>query len=91
MLIHPFNYDNHLNYDLMELEEAREIYEEIWAEATFPDGAIKGNAPICVFYTANGEASDWMLGEHGIIAFSPELGIDDYRSDSFYIQNQNVL
>lgn len=27
-----------------------------------------------VKYSADGEASDWMLGEKNIIAFSPELG-----------------
>jgi len=27
-----------------------------------------------VNYTTDGEASDWMLGEKNIIAFSPELG-----------------
>jgi len=33
-----------------------------------------GNGFDTVKYTANGEASDWMLGEKNIIAFSPELG-----------------
>ena len=30
-----------------------------------------------VNYEANGEASDWMLGDRGIIAMSPELGTKD--------------
>jgi hypothetical protein len=42
-------------------------------------------------YTANGEASDWMLHEHGIYAMSPELGTDDERSEHFYISDFNPL
>ena len=38
-------------------------------------GIIAGNAMTAIRYEANGEASDWMLAEHGIIAVSPELGI----------------
>ena len=26
-------------------------------------------------YSANGEASDWMLGERKVISLSPELGV----------------
>lgn len=36
-----------------------------------------------VRYVANGEASDWMLHELGIIAMSIEIGIDR-NSHSFY-------
>jgi len=40
-----------------------------------------------VQYPANGEASDWMLGKHGIFALSPELGSSSKNSDSFFISN----
>ena len=33
-----------------------------------------GNALKLVNYPANGEASDWMLHDMGIISLSPELG-----------------
>ena len=33
-----------------------------------------GNAMQTIQYKANGEASDWMLGELGIYAVSAELG-----------------
>ena len=36
---------------------------------------------------ANGEASDWMLGTHNIISFSPELG----QTESFYPQKSEAL
>ena len=42
-------------------------------------------------YEANGEASDWMLGKHGIIAMSPELGIKNGFSDDFFIAQPDVL
>lgn len=42
-------------------------------------------------YEANGEASDWMLAEHNILAFSPELGNGDYRSDQFFIEEYDVI
>ena len=42
-------------------------------------------------YEANGEASDWMLGKHGIIAMSPELGIKNGFSDDFFITQPDIL
>ncbi len=36
-------------------------------------------------YTANGEASDWMLSEHGVYAMSPEIGSSNHNSDVFFI------
>ena len=33
---------------------------------------------------ANGEATDWMLDAHDVFAFSPELGIKNKDSESFY-------
>jgi len=38
-----------------------------------------------VQYTANGEASDWMLSEHGVYAMSPEIGSSNSNSDVFFI------
>jgi len=36
---------------------------------------------------ANGEASDWMLGVHNIISFSPELG----KASSFYPNKREII
>ena len=48
-----------------------------------------------VNYEANGEASDWMLGDRGIIAMSPELGTKDKSAQHFFIRTpkavQNVV
>lgn len=46
-----------------------------------------GNGRITVKYPANGEASDYMLKEHGIYAVSPELGTSDPFSNYFYMNN----
>lgn len=37
-----------------------------------------------VNYEVDGEASDWILGTFGIIAASPELGIETYDADRFF-------
>ena len=52
---------------------------------------IKGNGAIAIKYDANGEASDWMLGQHGIVALSPELGTSFKKTDTFIIKDYNVL
>lgn len=52
---------------------------------------MKGNAERTVQYNADGEAADWILSEHGIVAASPELGTRDYRSYNFFIMDWKVL
>jgi len=52
---------------------------------------VKGNGKIAIKYDANGEASDWMLGAHGIVAISPELGTLHNKSDHFVIRDHTVL
>jgi hypothetical protein len=45
-------------------------------------------------YEANGEASDWMLHEKNIIAFSVELGSDKKHSENdekFYVAKNSIL
>jgi len=51
-----------------------------------------GNAVNLIDYTANGEASDWMLGKLGIISLSPELGDDNIKkSDQFYPDKNEIV
>ena len=61
-----------------------EAYEEFNAHSYKPDGAKFGNAMSTVKYQANGEATDWFLQARNMFAFSPELGIKDKASESFY-------
>lgn len=51
----------------------------------------EGNGFSMVDYPANGEASDWMLGKHGILAMSPELGTSLPGSQHFFIENPTML
>ena len=56
-----------------------------------PKGYIEGNGEATIGYTANGEASDWMLHELGIFALSPELGIANKKADDFFISDKQTL
>ncbi len=68
-----------------------QIYREIFREGGVPAGNIMGNGRLTVEYPANGEASDWMLGAHNIIALSPELGTSASAAQSFFIKNMSEL
>lgn len=61
-----------------------QLYKEFEKEANYPPNFLFGNGDRTIKYTANGDASDWMLGERHILAFSPELGNGNKKSDSFY-------
>jgi hypothetical protein len=85
LFIMPFNYLTEDTPVLAKNYTAQfKIYDEFIREAGLPKGNRAGNGKSTIGYTANGECSDWMLGEKGIIAFSPELGTHDKGSDEFY-------
>ena len=50
-----------------------------------------GNGAATVGYYSNGEASDWMLTERGIIVMTPELGDDDDDAEYFYPDKSKFL
>ena len=54
-------------------------------------GYTIGNGATTIGYTANGEASDWMLGERGVYALSPELGTHSHKSETFFIRSEKAL
>jgi Zinc carboxypeptidase len=92
LLIYPFNYDSPANNALYDkYPEQALIYDEISRDTNLPEGNIKGNAMQAIRYSANGEASDWMLGVHGIVAMSPELGTKDRDSEDFFIRDAGTL
>lgn len=41
-------------------------------------------------YLANGEATDWLLGEYGIIGMSPELGLNTATTNSFFPPKETI-
>jgi len=42
-------------------------------------------------YTANGEASDFMLANNGIFSMSPELGSSYISTNAFFIKDPLVI
>ena len=75
MFITPFNFDNDQNDLLSDNHlKAQAFYDNIFYNDVSPLGYTYGNGAITIGYTANGEASDWMLGVRGIYAISPEIG-----------------
>lgn len=89
MLVHPFSNTNREDLRVLYPEQYK-IYNEVWEDGNFPMGNVKGTATQIVGYAAPGEASDWMFGTHGIIAFSPELGLNDTSTRGFYIDNRTL-
>lgn len=92
MWIHPFNYmkekgkyPDNLDPTLMN------FYEQFKSEVKSVSDSYYGNAIEMVDYATDGEASDWMLGEHNIIAFSPELGSNNSQAKDFYIRKDVIV
>ncbi len=56
-----------------------------------PVGGLQGNGASTIAYTANGEASDFMLSQFGIFAISPELGTSNPATGAFYIEQVQDL
>lgn len=70
---------------------AYSVFQQFKNNADFDTSAKIGNAfdtlgyfQDNVPYLANGQASDWMLFEKNIIAFSPEMGDGTYESHTFF-------
>eukprot|EP00347_Sterkiella_histriomuscorum_P015559 403356572 len=92
LLIHAFNYEDQHNSKLVNsFPQAAIIYNEVYHNTEIPKGMITGNGMQTIGYDANGEASDWMLGELGIISFSPELGTASKKADKFFISEKKVI
>lgn len=88
--ITPYNYENRTNYfDMMSFKIA--TFYTLLSDKLHKNGyKFVGNATSTIKYTANGEASDWMLKSKGIIAMSPELGADDNHAQDFYIPEKAI-
>lgn len=83
LFITPFNWDSRgRNQDVP--QKAQLFYDEVYSK--MPQGYVEGNGHVTIGYTANGEASDWMLHELGIYAMSPELGLEMKQAENFFIR-----
>lgn len=81
----PFNYlPNQDNSILKQNAEIYSTYQDFEKSEIFPKNNRFGNTQELLSYSSDGEASDWMLGEKNIIAFSPELGSESWLSETFY-------
>jgi len=61
-MIIPFNFDNAQNLNLnTKFPAAASFYSHLWNDGGVPAGNIIGNGEIGVKYSANGEASDYLL------------------------------
>lgn len=67
------------------------LYQEFEKQKIFPKYNQFGNTIETLQYICDGEASDWMLSEKKILAFSPELGDEDISSETFYPSLQTAL
>jgi hypothetical protein len=94
LLIRPFNYATSVDSEMKLFTNYtiyKQLYDEFVEEGNFPHNFLSGNGMKTINYPANGEASDWMLGEKRILAFSPELGIDDRNSEKFYVDKSTLF
>lgn len=92
MWIHPFNYMKEKGKYPDNLDPTLlNFYEQFKSEVKSVSDSYYGNAIEMVEYATDGEASDWMLGEHNIIAFSPELGSKNDQANDFYIRKDLIV
>ena len=83
LLIYPYGYtyDNPMNDDDLN------IFIEYGEQMVQFNGYALGTGPD-LLYPVNGEACDYMFGEHGIYAYTPEVG---GNSDGFWPQTSRIL
>ncbi len=87
--IFPFNYYKGNDKDVLP-PLVYEFYQNYSKDLDRLGFKSHGNAESTIQYIANGEASDWMLGEHNIISMSPELGTTDSFSQTFFPEKEHI-
>ena len=85
----PYNYLNGDDYESLMKPAVYKFYRNFEEEIKNLGFLNYGNGYETVKYPANGEASDWMLGVHNIISFSPELGIHN-DDGGFYPPKKDI-
>jgi len=83
LLLYPFGYtyNNPMNQD--DLNTFIEIGEELVSENNYYLGT-----GVDILYPVNGEACDWMYGDQGIFAYTPEVGSS---SDGFWPSTSRII
>ena len=83
LLIYPFGYSNNNSIDQTDLD----IFIEYGTEMVSVNNYVLGSGPE-ILYAVNGEACDWMYGEHHIFAYTPEVGS---FSDGFWPLQSRII
>ena len=89
LFIIPNNFDDQWNKQMVN-STIYALYEDIRSNGNLPLGMLFGNTMQTVHFPANGEATDWMSTQNGMIAMSPELGIHDSSTDKFFPDQKYV-
>jgi len=84
LLIYPYGYDPSQPVP----EDDFTIFVEYGEFMTQDNGYLLGTGIETVGYTVNGEACDWMYGEHNIFAYTPEIG---NSSDGFWPSTMRIV
>jgi hypothetical protein len=84
---------NSLKGDILQelFPEAKAFIRELVDEGDAPEGMIVGTAYSTLNYTSPGEMSDWITAATGIPSVSPELGTSDPATDTFFIEDLDVI
>ena len=83
LLIYPFGY----SYENDAPAEDVETFIEYGEDMVQYNNYALGTGPE-LLYPVNGEACDWMYGEHGIFAYTPEIGS---QSDGFWPATDRIV
>ena len=65
------------------------MYQDFKNEENYPINFLFGNGDDTIYYLANGDGSDWLLGKKKILSFSHELGNGEKNSEVFF-PNRNI-
>jgi len=88
-LVHPFNFDANSSFLENNFPDAAAFYQDLIAKGGAPSNTQR-NATL-TNYRVNGDASDYMLGEHGIWAISPFIGSTNVYTKTWFIHSASVL
>lgn len=89
VLVHPFNYETATTQLVDDYPVAAQWYQNLIQIGGAPSDQGKNSSTSD--YRCNGEPSDYMLNEHGIIAASPDLGGTSIYTQTFFINKVSTL
>ena len=85
----PYNFAESSNTELKS-EHPKEYEYFVRLLASAPHDMKLGNRAATSKFKTNGEVSDYMFHERGILAVSPEIGSSNIKSMTYYITERNT-